>query len=254
MWNWIAKADELARAGQRFAVVTVVRVAGSTPCAAGAKMLVKDDGAFHGTVGGGTLERLALDDARAVLSEGVPRAGRYALGATAGQCCGGVVEVFIEPVGARAEVYVFGAGHVAQALCRTLEGTPLEVHVIDDRAEWLERLPLHVARHDEPWDAFVAAARWDAARTLAVVLTYRHDLDQEIVAALVRKPARHIALVGSRTKWEKFQQRLTARGFTAEELARVKCPAGLPIGGKSPQEVAISIAGELLQVMNGMGA
>jgi xanthine dehydrogenase accessory factor len=249
VWDWIAKSGELAKLGRPFAIVTVVRAAGSTPAGVGAKMIVRDDGAFFGTIGGGHLEQLALGDAQRCLSEGASRTFHYALGASAGQCCGGVVDAFVEVVGTGPRLYLFGAGHVAQALCRVLEGTPFAVEVIDERAEWLERLPSHVTRHAAPWDEVDPI--WDPARTHVAIMTHRHDVDQDIVAAIVRKPVKYIGLVGSRTKWEKFRTRLSARGYTVEELARVKCPIGLDLGGKSPQEVALSIAAELLRVHHG---
>src|SRR5438309_6624227 len=158
MWDWVRKLDELRGAGTPAALVTVVGCSGSTPCVPGAKMIVTAD-AFYGTVGGGHLEQLVLDDARACLREGASRTSRtarYPLGAKAGQCCGGVVDAFFEVVGAAPRLYLFGVGHVGQALCRVLDGTPFEVHAIDERDEWIgaERLPQSVHRHAVPWDAF----------------------------------------------------------------------------------------------------
>jgi xanthine dehydrogenase accessory factor len=251
VWDWIKKLDELSRDGRPLALVTVTHVAGSTPCAPGAKMIVLGDGSFFGTVGGGHLEKLTIADAAKCATEGDSRSFKYTLGAQAGQCCGGVVELFVEAVGLHPRLYLFGAGHVAQALCRVLDGTPFAVHVVDERAEWLDKLPPRVTKHDEAWDDFARAALWDDARTYVAIMTHRHDVDQDIVAAAVRRSAKYIGLIGSKTKWEKFQHRLGDRGYTREELARVRCPIGLDIGGKAPQEVAVSIAAELLKVHHG---
>ncbi|WNZ65149.1 xanthine dehydrogenase accessory protein XdhC [Myxococcus sp. MxC21-1] len=231
-------------------MATVTVCQGSTPAKPGAKLLVRADGTFHGTVGGGHLEQLVLADARACLEKGEPRAHRYPLGSKLGQCCGGVVDVFMEPVNHGPRLYLFGAGHVGQALCRTLDGTPFQVHLVDERPEWVhgERIPASVIRHEEPWDVFASRAVWDARRTYIAVMTHRHDLDQDIIAFALEKPARYVGLIGSNTKWARFRQRLEARGATAAQLARVRCPIGLEIGGKSPQEVAVSIAAGLLQL------
>ncbi len=256
MWDWVRQLAEWSRDDAPFAVATVTGCQGSTPAEPGAKLLVRADGTFHGTVGGGHLEQLVLADARACLEKGEARAYRYPLGAKLGQCCGGVVDVFVEPVNHGPRLYLFGAGHVGQALCRTLEGTPFRIHLVDERPEWLqgERIPASVVRHEEPWDVFAARAAWDARRTYVAVMTHRHDLDQDIIAFAVQKPARYVGLIGSKTKWARFRQRLEARGTTAQQLARVQCPMGVEIGGKSPQEVAVSIAAGLLQVHHGLNA
>jgi xanthine dehydrogenase accessory factor len=251
-FDWIQKLAELRDAGRPVAVVTVVGVSGSTPREVGAKMLVTAD-AFFGTIGGGHLEQLATADARRCLAEAQARTFRYPLGAKAGQCCGGVMDILVEPLNVGPRLYLFGGGHVGQAICQVLEGTPFDVHLIEERAEWSDAatLPGSVRRHLVEPDEFIAEASFDATRTYVAVMTHRHDLDQEIVAALVRKPLRFLGLIGSAAKWHRFQQRLLARGYSEAELARVSCPIGLPIGGKSPKEVAVSVASELIALHHG---
>ena len=245
-WDWLSKAAELRGEGTAYALVTVTQSGGSTPREPGAKMLVLEGGEFFGTIGGGHLEELAIADALAALAENATRSVKYPLGAKTGQCCGGVVELFFESFGRGPELYLVGAGHVGQAVARVLEGTPFRVHVIDDRPEWLARLPEGVERHDCEWDEFTREARWDKRGTYVVVMTYRHDVDQAIIERVSELPARYIGLIGSESKWARFRQRLSARGVDDDRLNRVRCPIGLPIGGKSPQEIAISLAAELL--------
>jgi xanthine dehydrogenase accessory factor len=253
-WDWLAKLEELRAAGTPAVLVTVVRASGSTPAAPGAKMVVLADGTFAGTVGGGHLEQLAIDDARACLAAGEAKICRYPLGATAGQCCGGVVEMFIEPLHVGPELYLFGAGHVGQAVCRVLAGTTFVVHAIDEREDWTGALPDAVQRHPVPCDAFVADATWSETRTYVAIMTHRHDVDEAIVADVVKRPARYLGLIGSQTKWRRFRDRLESRGLTPAMLDRVRCPIGLDVGGKSPQEIAVSIAAELLSVHHGKRA
>src|SRR5437868_4441021 len=123
MWDWLRKLEELRGSGRAAAVVTATVCTGSTPCEVGAKMIVEHGGATHGTIGGGHLEKLAIDDANACLASGASKTFRYPLGAKAGQCCGGVVETFVEVVGAAPLLYLFGAGHVGRAVCQVLDGT-----------------------------------------------------------------------------------------------------------------------------------
>ena len=249
MWNWITKLEELRAAGVPVVLVTLTQATGSTPREPGAKMLVLGDGEFYGTVGGGNLEQLALEDARKFLNDGGgSRSVRYPLGAKTGQCCGGVVELFFDIVNAGPRLYLFGAGHVGQAVCRTLVGTPFQVHLIDEREEWVhsKELPSTIIKHHVEWDEFVRDADWRDDRTYIVVMTHRHDTDQDIVEDVIKRQTRYVGLIGSESKWERFKQRLTARGVSERELSRVKCPIGLNVGGKAPQEVAISLAAELL--------
>lgn len=253
MWDWIAELDELRRAGVPAVLVTVVECSGSTPREVGARMVVRDGGRPVGTIGGGQLERVAIEEALRCLAERRSRLVRYPLGPAVGQCCGGVVDVFMDVINTGPKLYVFGAGHVGQALCRVLAGTPFELHLIDEREEWLAaaELPASVTRHTAGWDMFVREAQWSAESTYAVVMSHSHDLDEEILRELAPKPTRYLGLIGSATKWARFQKRLAARGVGEELLARVRCPIGLDLGGKAPQEVAISAAAELLKVHHG---
>jgi xanthine dehydrogenase accessory factor len=216
-------------------------------------MFVHADGRAAGTVGGGHLEELCIADAQACLARGTSAAFTYPLGPKTGQCCGGTVDVLVEVVAAGPVLLLFGAGHVGQALCRVLEGTPFKTQVVDERDEWIgaAAIPASVTRHHAAWDDVAGTLPWDAARTYVAIMTHRHDVDQEIVAYAIARPARYVGLIGSATKWARFQARLRERGVGDEALARVKCPIGLDVGGKSPAEVAISAAAELLKVFHG---
>ena len=79
-------------------------------------------------------------------------------------------------------------------------------------------------------------------------MTHDHGRDLELTAALLHKPLRYLGLIGSQTKWGRFQQRLSNLGFAAHDIEKITCPIGLPIGGKAPKEVAISLASELVQL------
>src|ERR1700757_2262133 len=96
MWNWVPVLEQYRKQGQPLALVTVTQCTGSTPRETGAKMLVLPDGKFHGTIGGGHLEELALQDAVKLIAKNESQTIKYPLGAKTGQCCGGVVELLIE--------------------------------------------------------------------------------------------------------------------------------------------------------------
>jgi len=220
-------------------------------------MLVDTSGLIAGTIGGGHLEKLAIRDAKLCLGDRTGRTFSYPLCARTGQCCGGAVETFVDVLNAGPILYIFGAGHVGQALSRVMAETPFLVRLIDEREEWVgasvgvHNIPDPVGRiHAEPLSA-VDQLIWDNQRTYAVVMTHSHELDYELIARLMSRPGRYLGLIGSRTKWDSFSNRLRQKAImgTGEELnqiRRVRCPVGVDIGGKTPAEVAISIAAELV--------
>jgi xanthine dehydrogenase accessory factor len=249
-WNWTRRVAELDGRNEPFLLLTVSQVIGSVPREVGAKMVVFPDGTFEGTIGGGGLEKSALADAKEIFATGESTTRRYALTPDQGHACGGTVEVLFEQMGRQPRVFLFGAGHVGQALCRVLEGTPFRVHAVDERSDWIdaEALPATVVRHPVAWREFLAHASWENASTYVVIMTWAQTLDEEILQAVVDKPVRFVGLIGSRRKWTEFRARLLAAGVSAEKVDAVRCPVGLINAGRSPQEIAISVAAQLLEV------
>jgi xanthine dehydrogenase accessory factor len=218
-------------------------------------------------VGGGHLEFDAMDHARLLLKgeAGEPLV-RYALGPSLGQCCGGEVVLQFEKVdaanvarlaqqlaGVRAPVALFGGGHVGRALVQVLLKLPMDVTWIDSRDEIF---PPDLARlvrceHSAPVHAAVAGL---APQSRVLIMSFSHAEDLDVVAAcLARQHERadlpYIGLIGSKTKWASFRQRLLARGFTELELTHVTCPIGVSgIADKRPEVIAVAVAAQILQV------
>jgi len=249
MWDWLSKVTELKKMGEVFALVTITNCKGSSPRNSGAKIIIKPSGEFYGTIGGGRLEELVIEDSLKCLSEAISDSHKYGLCVRGNQCCGGTVDTFVEVFGLEPRLYLFGAGHVGQSVVNTLEGTPFVVHLVDDRPEWIdhENLSPFVVKHQKGWKTFIDEALWDRNLTYVAIMTHDHQLDLELVSAVIDKQAKYIGLIGSQTKWKKFQMELQKKDYNEDQIHRIKCPIGLPIGGKAPKEVAISVAGELLQ-------
>ncbi len=250
------KILEVNQSGRTCVLVTVTNTKGSTPREIGAKMLVTES-EFFGSIGGGTLEWIALEKARELLREDKDRKMSVPLCSKAHQCCGGFVELFFDVLRPKAQLLIFGAGHVAQALLEVMAGTSFDCHVIDEREEWIEAarqkakafsnlsIEAHL-RNPISWiDQF---KHWSLDNTFCVVMTHEHSLDEDIVFQLAQKPFKYLGLIGSQTKKQRFLARLGQRGLTQEQLQKITCPMGLPIGGKTPKEVALSIAAELVQI------
>src|SRR4051812_44741775 len=98
MWDWIRQLQHLRQQGIPFVITTVTRVTGSTPRETGAKMIIASNGERYGTIGGGHLEQLVIEEAIQQLQNASAQILRYPLGAKTGQCCGGIVEILFEPI------------------------------------------------------------------------------------------------------------------------------------------------------------
>ena len=253
MNNWISALAELQQQGQPCVLVTIIEEQGSTPRNAGSKMVICADQIFD-TIGGGHLEYKAMEIARQMLSSGKhdTHLQRFSLGASLGQCCGGVAVLLFEPMGqVQAQIAVFGAGHVARALVPLLASLPCRVRWIDSREqEFPALMPQGVQKivTDEPVDEVDALP----VGCYCIVMTHNHALDLELSAALLkRNDFTYFGLIGSKTKRVKFEHRLRERGISASHLQRMRCPMGLSeVKGKLPVEIAISIAGEIIATYN----
>jgi xanthine dehydrogenase accessory factor len=245
--TWVEALARLNAEGRPAALLTVLKVNGSTPREAGAKLLVTAEGWAWGSIGGGPLERAAIEDAKSALDEGACRVATYGFCGDP-ESCGGNAEVLIEVLNAGPHLLLFGAGHVGHALCRVLEGTGHTVHLVDSRPEWLDQpgIPPGVIRHPEGWEAFLPTVRWHP-RTRVVVATHGGDLDRAILRAVLPLAPGFVGLLGSRAKAARMRAGLVEDGLPEALVARLRCPLGLDLGPrKAPQEVAIAIAAQLV--------
>lgn len=253
MNNWISALAELQNRGEPCVLVTIIDERGSTPRNAGSKMVVCAERIFD-TVGGGHLEYKAMEIAREMLANGSQdtRLERFSLGASLGQCCGGVNVLLFEPMGQpQAQIAVFGAGHVGRALVPLLASLPCRVRWIDSREqEFPALIPDGVTRivNEEPVDEVEELPKG----SYCIVMTHNHQLDLELTAAILkRNEFTYFGLIGSKTKRVKFEHRLRERGFDAALVQRMRCPMGLAeVKGKLPIEIAVSIAAEVIATYN----
>ena len=351
---------EVLAAGRRLALATLVTRRGSAPGALGAKMLVLDDGATAGSIGGGCVEAEVWDAARAALAGDGAQVLQFRLRsedmAESGLICGGSVDILVRSVGPEslalfegvvalrragsagvlvtplpgsagvvgdagvggdvlfdaegeivastlgsptgdgvagpqaadvqnaltearsvaarlipgelrvapaaglvlesivppAHLYVFGAGHLSAALVSLAKRVHFQVTVIDDRAMFanIERFPdadeVVVAEFDEAFaDLELGVSSY------VVIVTRGHLHDQLVLGRALATPAAYIGMIGSRTKIAKIYAELEQSGVPRERLTEVHAPIGLSIGARSPDEIALSIVAELIQVRSG---
>jgi xanthine dehydrogenase accessory factor len=253
---WEAAA-ELARAGTPFVTVTMVSSRGHAPQDPGAKALVSSQGLEAGTVGGGKVEARCIEHAKARLihaaesaEAALPELITWNLQRDIGMSCGGEVTYLFETHAASAwKIAIFGAGHVAQALVRTLAPLACRMTVVDSRPEWLERLPhgpnIERVLVSEPAEGVEKVD----PRSFFAVMTRGHATDVPVLRAVHAKipDCAYVGVIGSDVKAIRIRSELKAEGLAPSFIEKLRCPMGLPFGGNDPAEIALSIAAELLQ-------
>ena len=234
----------------------MIRRSGSAPQVVGARMLVYADGSTLGTVGGGAIEHQVLDTCRQVLRTGKARTVEAHLVRDLGMCCGGAMEVFVEYLQAEARLIIVGGGHVAQALAPLARSIGLRVIVADDREEILEDPALEaVERLAYDADEIDEALPDLDASDYIVIVTRDHARDERALAKLIELPHAYLGMIGSRRKVHtvlaRVLRRYDERGRPRPDLSRVHAPIGLSLGGRTPPEIAVSIAAELIALRHG---
>ncbi|MEW6235150.1 MAG: XdhC/CoxI family protein [Candidatus Omnitrophota bacterium] len=257
MESIFGKIQEIVSEGRPAALATIVECRGSTPRKPGARMIVYPNGTIDGTIGGGALEKQAIEEALQVLAEGAPKLIRIVLhddvpGSGVG-ICGGEASVFLERIGSAPRLLIFGAGHVGRMLARMAEEFDFTIAVFDDRREFADpalfspRVKVHCA----PFGQAIELLK-PTPEDYIVIMTYGHEHDGQLLRDALKTPAKYVGMIGSRKKCLKIKEDLVKEGFTPQQIERAAAPIGLPIGAHTPAEIAVSILAQLIQVANGL--
>lgn len=246
---------EVKKSGTPSALAIVVRTEGSAPRKPGAKMIICQDGSIIGTLGGGGLENAVIKEAKNVIESGRPKIASFTLDIEKGgldMMCGGKVEVYIEPLLPPDKLIIFGAGHITRSLAPMMKKIGFHVIVVDDNPDFLKRdyFPDIEDLHLEDMDAFADKLPPDS-NTYIVVLSRGFSRDKAILGGLLKKEFKYIGMIGSKRKLESVINELKQEGIPDEAFIKLKSPVGLDIGAETPEEIAISIAGEIIAVKKG---
>jgi xanthine dehydrogenase accessory factor len=248
--------EELVRLrnlGQKCALATIVEVRGSIPSYESAKLLVREDGSMTGTIGGGCVEAEVWNAAREVIETEKPRHLTFNLGQDAaydnGLICGGQLEVFVECVSPQPAALIFGGGHISRSLAKVLDIAGFAVSVVDNREAFAnrERFPEAGQVFAEEYEEIFPKLNITSS-TYIVIVTRGHRDDMRVLRWAITTSARYISMIGSKRKTIAVIRELEREGLPAEAFERLHAPMGLEIGAISPEEIAISVAAEMIAV------
>ena len=236
----LALAAKLSNRGEQFAIAHVVRREPPSSANVGDVALITSDGAFHGWLGGTCTQPTVVREAQQAMADGQPRLIRLSPDLSDAQgvtvypmSChsGGAVDIYIEPVIPAPRLTIFGASPVALALAKIARTMNYRVEVCDRQADPATTAP-EPRRTGESIDVVVA--------------TYGADDEVALETALGLEP-RYLGLVASRQRFAQVRDTLTARGVSPQAIAQIHSPAGLDIGAKTPEEIAVSILAQVVR-------
>jgi len=246
------------RAGRTVAIATLIGAQGSTPRGFGSKMIVLESGETAFSVGGGAFEALVIADARQAIRDGRGAEQEYRFteeGEKAtGMVCGGSARVLIEIVRPPVPLFVFGAGHVGREVAILGCRLGFDVTLVDDRPAFVapDRLP-EGTRGVTADAGFEGGPPEIPVGAFVTIVTRCHRTDLAVLRHVVGRGAAYVGLIGSRRKIATVLERARALGAPPEALDEVHAPIGVPIAAHTPEEIAVSIAAEMIQVRSALG-
>lgn len=249
--NLFKEVEEIRKRGDKAALCIVVNTRGSTPRKIGSKMIVMSKGNIVGTIGGGSLEKQVIENAIEQMERNTSKLYKHDLLHQHGMCCGGSVEIYIEPIQKMNRHYIFGAGHTGHALAKFSAALGFDVYVIDDRKEYLDNVKVEgVNKVHLDYKKALPALPFDE-QTFVTIMTYDHAIDREILAHCLTVPHAYLGMIGSQRKIELTKKKfIEAKISTREELEQVDMPMGLEIEAETPDEIAVSILAKMIAVKN----
>lgn len=239
--------------GDICALASIVKVKGSTPRPEGAKMLVRSDGTILGSIGGGCVESSVWEAANEVIKQESSRVMEFDMtgreDTSEGLICGGIMQVMVEPILPVPTIIILGAGHIGFAVAKLAKMLGFRVVVVDERPAYASQERFPEADQIFVEDIVGTLPKLNVNKAAYLVIACRGHLeDQEALAAALNTPACYIGMLGSRKKVKTVFANLTQKGVPEELLKKVHAPIGIPIATDTPEEIAISIMAEIVDI------
>jgi len=253
------------REGLAAALCTIIEKVGFTPRGIGSKMLVLEDGRCYGSIGGGKLERMVVEEALKAIKENRSTVVRLSLRGEydlregylkTGMMCGGDISVFIDVIGVP-RLIIIGAGKVGHAIARLADLLGFQIKVIDVSSETANRERFPMAEEivvDENLSKALGKVEL-SSRDYVLILTGDPELDYEALKALCKREFRYLGLLGSPAKRDHLLERLEREeGVKLRDKWYFHSPIGLRINAVTPEEIAVSIMAEIIKEMRSHGS
>lgn len=232
----------------------VIGTNGAVPRHSGSKMLVYQDGTSIGTVGGGQVEGETIKAAVRALEDARPQILHYSLNANDQNSvgvCGGDVSVYIEPQVGQPILLIIGAGHVGRSVAKLGQLLNFKVIVSDDRLELMtkEQFPGNVELLAVPISEITNQVSINN-QVYVVAVSRGSDVDVEGLPAILEQEPAYVGVIGSKKRWDATKEGLVEAGVSEEKIRQIKSPIGLDIEAETPDEIAVSIMAEIIQIRN----
>lgn len=225
---------------------------GSAPQVDGAKVIVSADGLLWGTIGGGKVEEAIKKECISLIdSKEKIKNLKWNLQKDIGMTCGGEVSFYLEKFGSpNLRIAIFGAGHCVQALVPLLLHLNCQILVVDPRADWLEKLPVHSRLTKIKTESMQEQVEDLKEGSFLLSMTQGHKLDLPILKKALNCGDQfpYVGVIGSKQKAQVIRRDLLEEGVSPNDLERLICPIGLDFGCNIPEEIAFSIIAQILQV------
>jgi xanthine dehydrogenase accessory factor len=244
---------ELRSKGLCAALATIVVSKGATPRKDSSKMLIYQDGRRSGTIGGGFTESEVCREALAAMATGKPKLLSFDLTGVdheeSALVCGGSMQVYIEPVFPDPTLFIFGAGFVSKAVAEAAKPVGFRIAIVDDRIEYANpgKFPNADDFYIDRWEEVFKKLPIDGFSYLFIA-TRGHALDLICLRFALQSSARYVGMLGSPKKVGSLFELLEKEGVNPAQFKRVCVPAGIDIGSETAEEIAASIAAELIVV------
>ena len=247
--NSLEIIQEELKKGRKVCQVVITRTEGSTPREAGTMMVVRKDGSIVGTIGGGRVEFEAAKHAITLMDKNVCELQEYTIMTDKGMVSG-KVGLFFKVFQPKEQLLIFGAGHVGYQLYLLADRLHFNVVMLDNRDGFLskERYPNAEILPGDFEESMEKLAFHE--NTYVVVSSSSHQSDEDLVCALVDRPHAYLGMLGSQKKVDSIKRNLGKRGVSLAKLNDLHAPIGIPLGGRQPEEVALSILAQIVKERN----
>jgi len=251
--QFLKKTAELVATAEPFVTATVVRCQPPTSGKPGDKAIILGDGKIWGWIGGGCAQPVVVKEALKALADGRPKLVRISPSAenpeegivdyTMTCHSGGALDIYLEPVLPKPRILILGRSPVAQFLAQLGSTVGYAIAVVSSDAV---REDFAAAQMIDAQDFNLEQAKV-TPQTFIVVST-QGEGDEEALEQALKTNATYIAFVASKTKASKVFEYLLGRGIGPEKVSKIRAPAGLDLGARSPEEIAVSVLAEIIQV------